>query len=119
MEEGDTNGTCSEIEYVATQAMCATLVESEGRRIDGLTRDAGIVGFFWVFGRHARYGVWDEAKVDGRGGSSYSAIHSPGNGTKRRPGEFRRTFKRVVSMFGLICRVKKVVAAHLSPLGPT
>ena len=70
MEEGDTNGTCSEIEYVATQAMCATLGASEGRRIDGLTRDAGIVGFFWVFGRHARYGGWDEAKVDGRAGSS-------------------------------------------------
>ena len=27
-----------------------TLASSEGRRIDGLRRDAGIVGYFWVFG---------------------------------------------------------------------
>ena len=44
--------------------MCVILVASEGRRIDGLTRDAGIVGFFWVFERHTRYGGWDGAKRD-------------------------------------------------------
>jgi hypothetical protein len=27
-----------------------TLATSEGRRIDGLRQDAGIVGYFWVFG---------------------------------------------------------------------
>ena len=111
-KEGDTNGTCSEIE--CGDVGCVYPGDKRGsahRRTHARCWNCGILSGYSGGTRDVEDGKRKET-------ADVHRIHSPL--TRRRneaaTGDFRPTFKLAASMFGLICRVnKKVVAAHLFP----
>lgn len=114
-KEGGTDGTCSEMSVVMSGVY--NLATSEGRRIDGLTRDAGIVELFLGIRVAREISIEDgsqEAKGD-RGCSSYSLTthqETERSGDGGLPTNLQTSSEHV--WFDLSSQ-QKVVAAHLFP----